>query len=236
MLHHICLANESVYTPRGVFCYHIVMTHEVPFIQNTEDDLHCLQAAYMMIVKYYRPDFKVDWNEWSKVTGFEIGKGTWASAGVLWFSNNGFEVKHYEIFDYDMFFETGGEYLIQKNGKEVGQWQIEHSNIQAEQNRAKQMIDKGLLENIEPTIKDIKTYLDEGYLLRASLNSRRLNGKEGYFGHAVTVIGYDDGSFTVHDPGLPPYPNRRILFDDFEAAWADPNNEAKELDAIKLKN
>ena len=210
------------------------MIYNVPFVQNTKDDLHCLQATYMMIVKYYKPDFVIDWDEWSKITGFEVGKGTWASAGVLWFNNNGFDVKHHEVFDYDEFFKTGGDYLIKKNGQDIGQWQIEHSNISLEQKRAKQMIDKGLLENREPTIKDIKTYLDGGYLLRASLNSRRLNGNEGYFGHAVTVIGYDDNSFTVHDPGSLPYPKRRILFDDFEAAWADPNKDAKELDAIKL--
>ena len=210
------------------------MTYNVPFIPNTKDDLHCLQAAYMMIVKFYKPDFEIEWDEWSKITGFEIDKGTWASAGVLWFSNNGFDVKHYEVFDYDEFFKTGGEYLIQKSGKSIGQWQIEHSNIPLEQERAKQMIDKGLLVDREPTAKDIKEFLDKGYLLHALLNSRRLNGKEGYFGHAVTVIGYDDKSFIVHDPGSPPYPNRNILFEDFEAAWADPNKDSKELDAIKL--
>lgn len=32
------------------------MTYDVPFVPNTKDDLYCLQAAYMMIVKYYKPD------------------------------------------------------------------------------------------------------------------------------------------------------------------------------------
>ena len=210
------------------------MTYDVPFVPNTKDDLHCLQSAYMMIVKYYKPDFEIDWDEWSKITGFEVGKGTWASAGVLWFYDNGFDVKHYEVFDYNKFFKKGGDYLIQTSGQEVGQWQIEHSNIPLEQKRAKQMIDKGLLVSKIPTIEDIKSYLDKGYLLRVLLNSRRLNGKEGFFGHAVTVIGYDDKSLIIHDPGLPPYPNRHVLFEDFESAWADPNKESKELDAIKL--
>ena len=211
------------------------MVYDVPFVPNTKDDLHCLQAAYMMIVKYFKPGFKMDWDKWSKITGFEVDKGTWASAGVLWFNSNGFDVKHYEVFDYDEFFKRGGDYLLQISGKSVGQWQIEHSNIPLEQKRAKQMIDRGLLEYKEPTIGDIKDYLDKGYLLHVLLNSRRLNGKDGYFGHAVTAIGYDERSLIVHDPGSSPYPNRSILFDDFEAAWADPNKDSKEMDAIKLK-
>lgn len=85
------------------------------------------------------------------------------------------------------------------------------------------MIDRGLLENKEPTIKDIKTFLDRGYLLRALLNSLRLNGKEGYFGHIITVIGYDNKSLILHDPGSSPFSNRSVLFEDFEPAWADPN-------------
>ncbi len=210
------------------------MNYDVPFVPNTKDDLHCLQSAYMMIVKYYKPDFEIDWDEWSKITGFEVGKGTWASAGVLWFNDNGFDVKHYEVFDYDEFFKRGGDYLIQTSGQDVGQWQIEHSNIPLEQKRAKQMIDKGLLVSKTPTIEDIKSYLDKGYLLCVLLNSRRLNGKNGYFGHAVTIIGYDDKSLIIHDPGLPPHPKRHVLFEDFESAWADPNKESKELDAIKL--
>ncbi len=211
------------------------MIYSVPFVSNTEDDLHCLQAVYLMIVKYYKPDFEIDWEEWSRLTGFEVGKGTWSSAGLLWFSDNGFDVKRYEVFDYEEFFKTGEDYLIQKSGQEIGQWQIEHSNIPLEQQRAKQMIDQGLLEAKEPTVKDIKKYLDSGYLLHVLLNSRRLNGLEGYFGHAVVVIGYDNKSLIVHDPGLPPSPSRSILFKDFEAAWADPNRDAKELTAIKLK-
>ena len=52
---------------------------------------------------------------------------------MLWFSNNGFDVKHFEVFDYDEFFRIGEEYLIQKSGQSIGQWQIEHSNIPLEQ-------------------------------------------------------------------------------------------------------
>lgn len=217
------------------FWYDVIMIYDVPFVSNTKDDLHCLQAAYWMILKFFKPEFEMDWDEWSKITGFEKNKGTWASAGLVWFNNNGFEVKHYELFDFEEFFKTGGDYLIKSTGAEIGNWQIKHSNIPLEQKRAIELVKSGLVEKREPSMEDVKNFLDNGYLLRVLVNSKRLNGKEGYFGHAVTVIGYNEDSIIFHDPGLPAIPKRKTSFSDFEAAWADPSKESKEFDAIRLK-
>lgn len=112
------------------------MKLDITFVANDPDDLHCLQAAFMMIAKYFRPDFNIGWDEWSKLTGFEEDKGTWQTAALLWFYENGFEVKHITVFDFDKFARLGGDYLIEISGEEVGQWQIEHSNILLEQQKA----------------------------------------------------------------------------------------------------
>jgi hypothetical protein len=210
--------------------------YNVPFIANSEDDLHCLQAAFMMILKYFESDTEIDWDDWSEMTGFEIGKGTYATAGVLWFLDNGFDVKEISLFDCKKFIETGGDYLIETSGKDVGEWQIVHSNIPLEQERMKKLLSSGAYDQREPTIDDIKQFLDKGYLLRVLVNSIKLNGKYGYFGHAVVVFGYENEYLLVHDPGSPPMPNRKVSFDDFEAAWADPSKDNKEMDAIKLIN
>lgn len=209
------------------------MSRDVPFVSNTDDDLHCLQAAYMSIAKYFEPDFSIDMEEWSELTGFEKGKGTWASAALLWFADNGYAVRHISLFDYEKFISSPAEYLIELTGKEVGQWQIAHSNLPLETERAKQLLARKQVEKREPTQQEIKRLLDDGYLARVLVNSFRLNGKEGYFGHAVTIFDYDDDGFILHDPGLPPIPNRKVGFKEFEEAWADPNPESKELDAVK---
>jgi hypothetical protein len=210
------------------------MKRNVPFISNTEDDLHCLQAAFMIILKKFSPDLDMDWDEWSEITGFEEGKGTWPIAGLLWFIENGFNVKQVELFDYVAFIRDGAQYLLKHYGEEVGQWAIEHSNVPLEQKRAKLIIEKNAYENRQPTLDDIKEFIDQGYLIRAHVNAKKLNGKKGYFGHAVVVFDYDDEGFILHDPGLPPMPNRLVSFKDFEAAWADPDASAAELSAIKL--
>ena len=68
---------------------------KVPFVSNTADDTHCLQSAYMSIAKYFDPNFSIPMDEWSELTGYEEGLGTWANAGLVWFKKHGYDVLHY---------------------------------------------------------------------------------------------------------------------------------------------
>jgi hypothetical protein len=210
------------------------MDNEVPFVANTPDDSHCLQAAYLMILKYFKPEMEIPWPTWSRLTGYEEDKGSWASAGLIWFKAHGFRVIHITSFNYELFSSAGGQYLLTAFGQEVGEWQIANTNMPRERARANVLIRANIYKKREPTIKNMKEYLDAGYLLRCMVNARALNGMSGYVGHAVVVKGYDSEGFIIHDPGLPPKPNRKVTYETFEQAWAYPNNEAKELDAIKL--
>lgn len=208
-------------------------SNDVPFISNTPDDLHCLNVSYMIIARYFDPTFNVEMDEWAQITGFEENKGTWANAGLVWFKKNGYNVKHVTLFDYNAFIKQPETYLIKLDGQEVGQWSIDHSNIPAEVERVKQLLNASVIERREPTMSDIKRYLDNGYLIRIGINTNRLDGRKGFVGHAIVITGYDDTSFTFHDPGLPPIMNRKATYAELEAAWSDPNVESKELDAIK---
>ena len=93
------------------------LNYDAPFIGNTPDDQHCLQAAHMMIAKFFIPDFKISWEEWDQLTGYEEGKGTWASTGLLWFRNQDFEVEHWSLFDYAAFIREGRDYLLKIAGR-----------------------------------------------------------------------------------------------------------------------
>jgi len=210
------------------------MKREMPFVSNEPDNLHCVQASYMMIAKYFDPVFAIPMEEWSKLTGFEEGKASWASAGLGWFKDHGYKVKHLSQFNYPRFVTEGGKYLIDLCGEEVGNWQIEYSNMPLEIERARQLLSQGIIVQREPLQQDIRQFIDDGYLVRSLVNGRRLNGQSGYFGHALVIFDYDDAGIYMHDPGLPPRANRHVSWDDFEAAWADPNTESKEMDAIKL--
>lgn len=204
---------------------------QVPFVPNALDDTHCLQAAYMSIAKYFDPTFSIPMDEWSVLTGYEDGMGTWAHAGLIWFKNNGYDVKHIEMFDFDAFIERPKEYMIELHGQEAGKWGYEHTNVPAEIERMKQLRAADLTEHREPTLEDVKHFLDEGHLVRLTINCQKLDSQEGYVGHAVVVTGYNDAYVTIHDPGLPAVPNRQVAFAELLAAWGD---QAKELDAIRL--
>ncbi|OGL26368.1 hypothetical protein A3E49_02025 [Candidatus Saccharibacteria bacterium RIFCSPHIGHO2_12_FULL_49_19] len=210
------------------------MDYKVPFISNTKDNLHCMQSAWMMVVKYFKPQFEMDWDKFSRVTGFEEDKGTWAMAGLLWLKKQGFNVIHLASFDYEVFAQTGGAYLLKRAGKDIGQWMIEHSNMPLEQKRARRLAKSGIWKKQAVQISDIKKNLDDGFLVVCTINIRKLDELQGYFGHVVVVKGYDDKKLFLHDPGLPGRPDRKVTYKDFETAWADPNKDAKELNAIKL--
>jgi len=207
----------------------------VPFVANTPDDTHCLQAAYMSIAKYFDPSFSIPMSEWSEATGYEEGLGTWANAGLVWFKEHGYDVKHIEQYDFDAFIKNPRAYMIEHNGEEAGLWAYEHTNIPAEISRIKRLVAANITEQRVPTLDDVKKYIDQGYLVRVGINCRKLdNDEDGFVGHAVVITGYDDTQLTFHDPGSEPIPNRKATYDEFEAAWGDPVPLIKELDAIKL--
>lgn len=203
---------------------------DVPFISNTPDDLHCLPAAYMSIAMHFDKNFSIPMNEWSTLVGYEEGKGTWANAGLVWFKNHGYDVKHIEEFDFESFIKTPKDYMIRLNGETAGVWGYEHTNVPAEIKRMEALLNANIVEKREPTIDDIKHFINEGFLVRVTVNSYRLNNEDGYDGHAVVITDINDSDIQFHDPGLPAIANRRMPVKNFETAWSD---QARELDAIR---
>jgi hypothetical protein len=217
----------------GLLWYHKCMKtiDNVPFVANTPDDTHCLQAAYMSIAKYFDSEFDIDMDEWAKLTGYEEGLGTWANAGLVWFKEHGYDVKHYELFDFEEFIKRPKEYMIEVHGEEAGAWGYEHTNVPAEVIRMSKLVASGITERRQPSIEDIKQFIDEGYLVRVSVDCGTLDSTGEYAGHAVAVTGCSDTHIQFHDPGLPPIPNRKVTIEQFEAAWS---KHGRELDAIKM--
>ena len=203
---------------------------QVPFVSNTVDDTHCLPAAYMSIARYFDAKFNIGMDEWSDITGYEEDKGTWANAGLVWFKEHGYDVRHIEAYDFDAFIKDPKGYMITFSGQEAGEWGYEHTNVPAEIERMKRLVAANVTEKREPTMDDLKKFIDEGYLVRLTINCRILDGEEGYVGHAIVVTSRNDTYVTLHDPGLPAIPNRQVTYDELQAAWGDGG---KELDAIR---
>lgn len=212
------------------------MRKDIPFYSNTPDDTHCFRASLRMILRYFFPEREFTWEDLERMTAKKQGLWTWQLAGILWMQANGFEVRNKEVFDYEAFIQHGGKYLLEEFGEEVGGAQIRYSDIDQEQRLSKTFIHLVRTEKSIPTTRDIKELLQEGFLIIINLNAKILSEKSGYAGHSVVITGFEDNFIFLHDPGLPPQPDREITLDTFEKAWAYPNEKAKTLLAFRLKN
>lgn len=118
-------------------------------------------------------------------------------------------------------------------GYEAGMAQIKNSCIPQEVRLIETALKKLNIEKKIPTIADITSLLDAGYLVLCNVNSSTLNSTTGYVGHFVVIVGYDATHLVFHDPGLPPLENRKMRFNEFEKAWAYPTKTATNIIGIK---
>ena len=209
------------------------VNYDIPFYANTLDGTHCVQAVFKMITEHFRPDLVLSFEEWERISHKRAGGWTWTMSGLIWLKEAGFEVENVEYIDYHRFSSEGVAFLEELWGIDVASIQGEKTNIPEEQEIAKLFI-----EEIEPKVRlpnadDLKNMLENGYLLAVTVNSRILNAREGYAGHLVVVKGYDDTGFFLNDPGLPPLENRHVDYALFTRAWAYPNDNARNLAAIR---
>lgn len=211
-----------------------MVNYDVPFYSNTPDDTHCFQAALKMVLKYFQPEKDYSFEELDKVTAKVEGMWTWPYAGLIWLAENGFEVKSISLMDRMRFANEGYEYLVEFYGTEKADANRKHSDLEQEQRLARLFEEKKMSETRLCDMDDIKRFLDEGYLVKCTVNARTFGNKGGYAGHAVIVKGYDADGFIIHDPGLPPIENRKVPYDLFEKAWAYPDERSRNITAIRL--
>jgi hypothetical protein len=207
---------------------------KVPFYSNTPDDTHCFQAGMRMILGYFLPDREFSWKELEQLSAKVEGLSTWPQQMLINLRKMGFAATMVEGFDGHAFIRNGGQYLKEAFGEETAEWQIKNSDIPQEQKLYQEAYDTGVdIQCRVPTLADIQDYLQKGYLVAATINSRQLDGKDGYVGHFVVVLSIDDQEMVLHNPGLPARQAQRVTREQFMEAWADPNETAQNFIAIK---
>ena len=205
---------------------------DVPFFANP-DATHCLQAAMKMVLQSFRPLHDLSWAALDRITGKVEGLGTWPFAGYTWLHEQGLDVTNVELMDNARFAAEGRAYLAELGGQDFADSAdpgLDLSRVQAE---AAVFVEKVRCETRIPTIDDIRRAVVAGCLVICNVNSRALNGREGYLGHFVVAKGFDEHGLIVHDPGPPGEANRKVAFEVFEKAWASPTASIKNLVAIR---
>lgn len=187
-----------------------------------------------MVLKYFFPKRTFALRQLEEMTGFKKGLWTWPMRGVLSMLDLGFTVRDIEDFDYAAVGRDAKTYLRTIYGEQAAEEQIAHSDISETERAANEFARRVQTERRIPDKKDIVTFLNDGYLVLCLVNSRVLNGKRGYVGHMVVLYRQSSSSVWLHDPGLPPRPNRRVSWKVFERAWGFPDKKAKNILAFRL--
>lgn len=204
---------------------------DVPLFTNP-DNTHCYQAALKMVLQRFRPQHEHSWELLERVTGKIDGFGTWPFAGLTWLHEQGLRVTNIELMDNRRFAAEGRAYLAELTGAEFVASVDPGLDLSRVQQEAAVFVDKVRCETRIPTLDDVRRAVAAGCLVICNVNSRVLNGRDGYSGHFVVVKGFDDQGFIINDPGPPGEANRRVPFVRFETAWAWPNASVKNLVAV----
>lgn len=205
----------------------------VPVFFENPDRSHCLQAVLRSVLHQVFPDRGYTWEELDGLTGKRPGRWTWPTTAVLRLREMGVEVLILETFDYQAFADRGEEYLEEHLGADVARAQAAHSDLPYEREAARQFVELGISKSGVPDFTDLERLLRQGYLVVCNVNVALLKGKRGYSGHFVLIYALDEDCVWLHDPGPPAHPTQCIPRDRFVAAWAFPDERAKNLMAFR---
>ncbi len=208
---------------------------EVKFYPNIKDGTYCWQAAIQMVLNTFSKTKQYTIEEVIKISGKKEGQWTWPTQTLLWLNKNNYETMLIEDFDYHEFAQNGLKYLESRYGNEVANAQSKMSDIHEQQELAKKFIPIINIQKRPADKKDIIDLLEKGYLIITNINAAKLFNLNGYSAHFVLIFKADDKSIHLHDPGLPPKPNLKVSWEQFEKAWGYPSSRDKNLLAIKSK-
>ena len=192
-----------------------------PFVANTEDGMHCVNAVFRMVAQHLLGrDYT--WEEIDALSHASPPKATWTFPVETAFAKMGLHVRNIEPIDYDRLHKEGLPYLKGLVGPDTYDYFANKSNVESVLHLIPEFIATVEHETRRAEMQEILKWLQEGKLVAAELNSRILNNREGLSLHFVLLYDYDGENILLHDPGLPPLESRKVSVADFEKAFSYP--------------
>lgn len=209
-------------------------------VANSEDALHCVQAAFAMAVETLT-DIKIDIAESELLTGFREGVETWPYQMLAWFAVNGFDVVHVDALDAASLASDPRAELT-KSGLDSStiEYFFEISDFDAEAAAINRCIDSGVSFHTRiPGISDIADGLSHGWLPIVSLDASVLTkeAREGFQGHIVLVTGTDttEDLYQVQDSGPPARWDWNVPGDRIVAAMRTPTESSGTVSLVRAR-
>jgi hypothetical protein len=212
---------------------------KIKFVADPGDGVHCFQAVMAMVLSYLEPEKKFSFEELDIISGKESRLWSWPIEMFSWLVDDGYQVREYSLFDSSKFVENPDQYILERYGQEMGQAQVDYSNLPRVAGAMKKMMHKEPVKffNQAPTIDDIKSLLEKDYLVVVNVNAKSLRNKEGYSGHFVLVLDIDKENVTFHDPGIynsvAGIENDQVSIEQFTKGWMYPTKEDSYMFGVK---
>ena len=170
------------------------------------------------------PDAKYTMADLDELCGYVEGRGAWQIESLLQLHKLGFQVHAVEGFDHHAFVADPRKYLSMILDEEVLGHQLATTNLELEARRIQAYMDLSLpLENRPANADDVRSFIDEGWLVRLEVNGQPLAGKTGYSEHSILVISYDEDNVVIHNPdGMNGNkPNQKVSWELLNQAWKE---------------
>jgi hypothetical protein len=156
----------------------------IPFVPNQADNVHCLEAAIEMVLRYFWPTRQFTLDQIEQITQKVPGKWSAPPAAMLWLAEHEFEIVEIAGFDNRRFVSDGASYLREEFGEAFARAQEAQGDLDREQSILGQVLERIQSEVRNPTTNDIANFLAEGYVTICHVNSSIVNSTPGYVGHS----------------------------------------------------
>ena len=194
-----------------------------PFVANSSDDLHCVNAVFRMVHQHFLGT-DLTWEEIDRLTHAIPGQGTWTFVGLTEFVKKGIKIIHFEPIDYKRLYGEGISYLKQVVGTDTANYYIKKSNFISVIPYIPEYLKFVKNETRKATTEEIIAFLKQEHLVGVEVNSDILNYTPGFNLHYILLYDFDGTHLILHDPGLPPIKSRKITTGDFEKCFNFPGS------------
>lgn len=208
------------------------------FVENP-DSLHCTQAAFAMALEALGGP-AISMAEAESHTGFVDGVETWPYGMINAFASFGFEVRHIDgLSATDLTSDPVSTLRASGLDDETLDYFLRITDFAKEKQYVTSAIQSGrvVFETRAPLIDDVQRGLDEGWLPIVSLDASVLNRRprDGFEGHVVLALGWDQGELVVSDPGPPPNPILRVPAELVASAMQSPTADSGTVTLVRGK-
>lgn len=193
----------------------------ISFVRNHQDDMHCVGAVFRMVHQYFLGS-DLSYPEFDVVAKAVPGRGTWTIAAELEFARRGISISHIEPIDYQTLYKEGPSYLARIFGKNTSDFYLQNTNIVSVLEDIPEFLREVNVHQREGNVQDILDCLNRGGIVGAEVQSGILNRSSRFSLHYVLIYGSEGSDLLLHDPGLPPYPSRRVSLIEFESCFTYP--------------